>query len=291
MTADNFFLTFIASEKPIDETIADIIGDYKSKTWLSEGKALDVELISSPGEAALKYIRDQVEPQKVDVLLTSGPNRRKKLLLADMDSTIVTSETLDDMAAHVGIGEQVAQITARAMNGELDFHEAITERVGLLKGKSTDIIKQALQETQLTPGARTFVQTMKANGAHCILVSGGFTIFTEEIATRCGFDANHGNTLGIEGDQLTGQVIPPILDKTSKLVFLKEYAERLERPIDQTLTIGDGANDLPMLQAAGLGLGFHAKPSVAAQITNTIRFGDLTAALYAQGYKEEEFVS
>lgn len=288
---NNFYLTFISQTPIIDETIADIIGDYKSKTWLSQGKALDVELMAQPGEAALAYIRAQVEAKKIDVLLTQAKDRKKQLLLADMDSTIVTSETLDDMAAQIGIGAQVADITARAMNGELDFHAAIKERVGLLAGKSTSIIQDTLKETQLTSGARTFVQTMKAGGAKCILVSGGFTIFTSQIAEQCGFDAHHGNTLGIDGDTLTGEVIPPILDKESKLKFLNEYADQFELSLNQALTIGDGANDLPMLQAAGLGLGFHAKPSVAAQITNTIRFNDLTAALYAQGIPESNWVN
>lgn len=282
-------LTFVAKNADLDASMLNIVGDFSNLTWLSPSKAAQVDVAHSPNPAAIKYIRDQMVGSQIDVFVTPSENRRKKLLLADMDSTIVTSETLDDLAAFAGIKDQIAAITARAMNGELDFHAAIRERVGLIKGLPASALEETLKETKLTKGAQTFVQTMKKHGSTCILVSGGFTFFTEKIAELCGFNAHHGNTLGIDGDKLSGLVIDPILDKDSKLAFLKDYAAKQSITLDDTITIGDGANDLPMLQAAGLGLGFHAKPAVVSELANFIRFNDLTAALYAQGYSDNEF--
>lgn len=286
-----FFLTFVSSKTVLQDHHFDIVGDYLELNWLADGVAADISLAQKPSVSALAYIRAQLEAEEIDVFVSSAENRRKKLLLADMDSTIVTGETLDDLAGFAGIKDKIAAITARAMNGELDFHDAIRERVGLLKGLNTDALDGALTETTLTAGATTFVQTMKKFGATCVLVSGGFTFFTEAIARQTGFDHHHGNQLGIDGNALSGQVIDPILDKDSKLAFLNEYCAQQGLSLDEALTIGDGANDLPMLQAAGMGLGFHAKPSVAAQLENVIRFGDLTSALYAQGFTKDEFAS
>jgi phosphoserine phosphatase len=288
--SSQFILTFVAANNDLHETQFNITGDYLRAEWLCESKAAQIHMIHQPTMAAVNYIRSQLAAQKIDVFLTSAGHQRKKLLLADMDSTIVTSETLDDLAAFAGIKEQVAAITARAMNGEIDFHAALTERVGLLANLPADTMEKTYAETQLTSGALTFISTMKSHGATCILVSGGFTFFTEKIAEKCGFHVHHGNNLDIKDNKLTGRVIAPILDKNSKLTFLHRYCEQLNISIEDTLTIGDGANDLPMLQAAGLGLGFHAKPAVAEQITNTILYNDLTAALYAQGYSEKEFI-
>ena len=287
----DFFLTLVASEQPLSENTLSIAGDFANARWLSDDKAADIQLLNPLGDAALKYVRDQLADQKIDAFYTSSENRRKKLVLADMDSTIVTGETLDELAAYAGIKDQIAAITARAMNGELDFHAALRERVGLLKDLPASKLDETLAETHLTGGARTFIQTMKKYGATCVLVSGGFTFFTSAIAEQVGFDQNHGNTLDIQDGKLTGSVIEPILDKESKLKFLKQYAKKLGISLKETLTIGDGANDLPMLQAAGLGLGFHAKPAVQAELANTIRFGDLTCALYAQGFSDDEFVA
>ena len=282
-------LTFIAANNDLREDQINIVGDYKDLKWLAESKAAEIGLRHEPNPAAIKYLRDQLTSAKIDVIVTPAENRQKQLLLADMDSTIVTSETLDDLAAFAGIKDQIAAITARAMNGELNFHDAIRERVALIKDLPESALDETLAETQLTAGAETLVRTMKKHGAHCILVSGGFTFFTEKIAQACGFDANYGNTLGLENGKLTGQVIEPIQDKDSKLEYLNQYAADYNLDLTQTLTIGDGANDLPMLQAAGLGLGFHAKPAVAEQLTNNIQFNNLTAALYAQGYSDKDF--
>ncbi len=285
----NFFITLVAADKNLTEEHFHIVGDFTNSAWLSPSHAADIVIENPLGTAALSYIRDQLAAQNIDVFQTAAFNRRKKLLLADMDSTIVTGETLDELAAYAGIKDKIAAITARAMNGELNFHEALRERVGLLSGLSADKLQETLNETHLTSGATTFVQTMKKHGATCVLVSGGFTFFTQAIADQTGFDHNHGNQLDIADNALTGQVIEPILDKNSKLSFLNQYAQSLNIDTSEALTIGDGANDLPMLQAAGLGLGFHAKPAVVAELDNMIRFNDLTAALYAQGYNDTEF--
>ena len=285
----NFFLTLVANDTPLTEKTINIVGDFIDFQWLKKDKAADIRLNQPLGRAAINYLRTQLENQKIDVFHTASDNRRKKLLLADMDSTIVTGETLDELAAYAGIKDKIAAITARAMNGELDFHAALRERVGLLTGLSDSKLQETLDETHLTSGAQTFVQTMKKHGAHCVLVSGGFTFFTQAIANQTGFDNHHGNTLDIQDGKLTGKVIDPILDKESKRAFLNEYVQQRGITLEDTLTIGDGANDLPMLQAAGLGIGFHAKPTVVEQLDNMIRFGDLTSALYAQGYREDEF--
>jgi len=260
---------------------------------LDSNKAIEtpIALSSIKNLQALCKVCDDA---KVDVFVTPEKNRRKKLLLADMDSTIVQGETLDDLAAYAGIKDQIAAITARAMNGELDFHTAIRERVGLLKGLSAEMLHKTLQETYLNKGAKTLVQTMKKNDAVCVLISGGFTFFTEAIARQTGFHHHHGNHLNIDDQVLAGTVGEPILDKDSKRDYLHNYVADLALDLFDVLTIGDGANDLPMLLAAqnadGLGMGYYAKPAVAQQLTNVIRHTDLTAALYAQGYKREELM-
>lgn len=226
---------------------------------------------------------------RIDVFLTKAAGRRKKLLIADMDSTIVTGETLDDLAEFAGIKDQIAAITTRAMEGEIDFHDALRERVALLKGLDIAALDKTLADIQLSPGAETFVQTMAMHGAHCVLVSGGFTFFTGNIAEKAGFHAHHGNVLDIDGDVLAGTVSDPILDKDSKVHFLKKYVQDQNISEENVLAIGDGANDIPMLQTAGLGIGYHPKHAVQEKISNLIIHGDLTAALYAQGYSQQEF--
>ncbi len=285
-----YTITFVAAHSDLKAESLNIVGDYKNLTWLSPHKAAQLDVQHAPNAAAITYIRNQLAPYAIDVFVCPSINQRKKLLLADMDSTIVTGETLDDLAAFAGIKDQIAAITARAMNGELDFHDAIRERVALIKDLPTEFLSKTLAETKLTDGAYVFVNTMKKHGAFCVLVSGGFTFFTENIAEQCGFHVNHGNILGIADNKLTGEVVSPILDKTSKFDFLNRYASQQNIALGDTVAIGDGANDLPMLQAAGLGLGFYAKPAVEAELTNFIRFNDLTAALYAQGYSDDEFV-
>lgn len=270
----------ILENENIRRTCADI--------WLSKGKAVDIGLSEKPQRLILQKIRGSLNMGQIDVFASNIEKRRKKLLLADMDSTIVSGETLDDLADFAGIKEKIAEITERAMNGELDFHSAIRERVGLLRDLPADSLNKTLKLTELNPGAKQFVATMKKHGARCVLVSGGFTFFTSAVAKDVSFDYNHGNELIIENDVLTGKVKEPILDKYAKVEFLKHYIEKLEIKDEDCLTIGDGANDLPMLQRAGLGIGYKPKPNVAREIDNMIIHGDLTTALYAQGYSEND---
>ncbi len=265
---------------------------------LSPGEAVDIPCPPLPdsvsgafsgAERTLPRIRERFSAQHVDVLLTRSRGRRKGLLVADMDSTIVQNETLDDLAARAGLGERVAAITARSMNGEIAFDRALRERVALLRGLGVAALDETWAETRLTPGARTLVTTMRAHNATTALVSGGFTVFTERVADACGFDSHHANRLLIEDDRLTGAVAEPILDRAAKLATLRALAAGRRLQIGATLAVGDGANDLDMLGAAGLGIAFHAKPVVAAQARNRVDHADLRALLFAQGYRAADF--
>jgi len=212
-------------------------------------------------------------------------------LVADMDSTIVTSETLDELAAYAGIQAEIVAITKRSMNGEIDFATALRERVGMLKGLHLDALEKTWEKTQLTPGARELVATMRAHNATTALVSGGFTFFTGRVAEKIGFHVHRANVLIDDGAALTGDVGEPILDRFSKLEILEELAAERRLKLSATLAVGDGANDLDMLAAAGLGVAFHAKPIVAAKAKARIEYGNLRALLFAQGYKASEFRS
>lgn len=293
-----YILTLVASARPVTEkhikSIGQILGAYgvtytSAMKWLDAEEACDIGISSEPPFTLIEHLRETLRADKIDFFVTSNKNRQKKLLLADMDSTIAEGETLDDLAEHAGLKDKIATITALAMDGKLDFHQAIRERVGLLKGLHTDALAQTLAKTKLNKGADVFVQTMRQSGATCVLVSGGFKFFTSAIAEQCGFDFDHGNELGIENDHLTGTVIYPILDKHAKVDFLKFYMKNLNLTPDDCLTIGDGANDLPMLKIAELGIGYHPKDAVKTEIRNCILYGDFTAALYAQGYSSTYF--
>ncbi len=259
------------------------------RRWLDKNKAGEISIYGNPQSAVISHLRDFFAKDKIDFFITPASNRQKKLLLADMDSTIAATETLDELAAFAGIKDKIAAITALAMEGKLDFKAALKERVGLLKDLPISAMKETLDETALNPGAETFAPTMRAQGATCVLVSGGFTFFTEAIAKRSGFEFNHGNILEIENDKLTGQVREPILDKFAKVSFLERYMKEKNLKPEDCLTIGDGANDIPMLKKAGLGIGYHPKQAVLDEVDNTILYGDLTTALYAQGYSAKYF--
>jgi phosphoserine phosphatase len=227
----------------------------------------------------------------VDIAILPATGRRKKLLVADMDSTIITVECLDELADFAGIKDKISAITERAMRGELDFEAALTARVAMLKGLGLDALARAYDErVKLTPGARVLVRTMAAHGARCVLVSGGFTYFTARVAKAAGFAADRANTLIDDGRVLTGAVGQPILGRQAKLQALKEEAAALGAAPGDALAIGDGANDLDMIRAAGLGLAFRAKPIVAAEADAEINHANLRAALFFQGYRAAEFV-
>ena len=228
----------------------------------------------------------------VDFALLPAEGRRKRLLISDMDSTIIGQECLDELADFAGLKAEVSAITERAMRGELDFEGALTTRVGMLKGLEMAALEAAYGERiTLNPGAKTLTATMKAHGAHSVLVSGGFTFFTSRVATAAGFDADRGNTLIDDGARLTGAVGRPILGREAKLTALDETAAALGLARTDALALGDGANDLDMICAAGLGIAYYAKPIVAEQATAAIQYTDLTAALFFQGYAAREFVA
>ena len=257
---------------------------------LADGEAAEFPVDSAP--ANFEETWAELQKQGVDLCLQPTAGRRKKMLLADMDSTMIQQECIDELADEAGVGERVKDITARAMNGELDFEGALTERVGLLKGLPVSVIDKVLAtRITLMPGGPALLATMKATGAYCALVSGGFTMFTAQVAARLGFDENRANTLLTTGDALSGEVARPILGREAKVEALVEITARLGITEAEVLAVGDGANDLGMLTRAGAGVALHAKPSVAAQCQLRVNFGDLTALLYLQGYAREDFAA
>ncbi|MFT8655765.1 MAG: phosphoserine phosphatase SerB [Acetobacter papayae] len=277
------------------QTIAlarDIVLAQGETVVLSPAEAVDIPCPQTARES-LPALYAAMEGQAIDVLLTPAANRRKRLLVSDMDSTIVANETLDDLATHAGLGEKVAAITARSMNGELDFASSLRERVALLRGLPTSLLETAWKDVTLNPGALEMVRTMSTFGARTALVSGGFTFFTARVAALCGFDEHHANVLLMDKatDSLTGETAQPVLGPDAKLHLLETLQQSHNLPEDAALAIGDGANDLPMLHRAGLGLAFHAKPVVRQAITNQINHASLRAALFAQGYPASVFVS
>ena len=275
----------------IDEVTAfleDVPKSGTSATILDDGRAIEVNL-GTTAITGLDVIRSQAADQQIDMNVIPSTDRRKRLLVADMDSTIITSESLDDMAQIAGLSSRILPITERAMRGELDFEAALDERVALLRGLPDSLIAQALDEARFTGGARQLVQTMRANGAKCYLVSGGFTAITGPIAAACGFHGDHANVLETEEGLLTGTVAKPVLDRDSKLRFLDHYCGSLGIGRESAACIGDGANDLAMLQAAGFGVAFHGKPLLREAVALQLNFTDLTGLLYLQGYSRSEF--
>ena len=254
---------------------------------LSPGEAVELDCAQPPNAAALAAA---LADAPVDPAVLPAEGRRKRLLIADMDSTIVTGETLDELAAFAGVGEQVAAITRRSMNGELDFAQALRQRVALLKGLKLDALDRTWADVRLMPGATTLVRTMRAHGAATALVSGGFTWFTGRVAALCGFDVHRANTLLDDGAALLGRVGEPILDRSAKLATLRELAEASGLRLEECLAVGDGANDLDMIRAAGLGVAYRAKPIVTAEAQARVVHADLRALLFMQGYAAAEFV-
>ena len=257
--------------------------------WLARAKAFDIPF-DGDADAVTAALRQTVRDEWLfDVNIVRAANRRKKLLIADMDSTIVGCECIDELADFVGLKPKVAAITERAMRGELDFPSALRERVALLKGLPLDAMARVYGErVKLNPGARELTATMRANGGYALLVSGGFTYFTRRVAAEAGFDAQQGNILADDGKVLTGRVEDPILGREAKLEALETTVARLGWSTDDALAVGDGANDLDMIKRAGMGVAYHAKPVVAAAAGASIVHGDLTGLLYLQGYREDE---
>ena len=256
--------------------------------WLAPDEAAEFEIATVPDNRW--GVWDDLQKMGIDLVVQHAEGRRKAMLLADMDSTMIEQECIDELAAEAGIGARVAEITARAMNGELDFEAALRERVGLLKGLDSAVIETVLaNRITLMAGGKVLLATMKVNGAYAALVSGGFTAFTAMVAAELGFDENRANTLLIEGGKLTGGVGEPILGREAKVAALNQITERLGLSANQVMAVGDGANDLGMLELAGAGVALHAKPSVAAECDIRINHGDLTALLYIQGYSLEDF--
>lgn len=281
----------------LDSTIVDgaraILSSAGHAHWLFDEVAVDIPFTGSEDiNAIADRLREARGDLPIDVVVQPQANRRKKLFLADMDSTMIGQECIDELADFAGLKAHVAAITERAMRGEIAFEPALRERVALLKGLPISVIDEVLKERiTLTPGGRELVGTMRANGAYTCLVSGGFTAFTGKVAAMVGFQENRANTLLAEDGKLTGMVAEPILGREAKLATLRELREAFDIDGIDTLAVGDGANDLGMIQDAGLGVAYHAKPAVAAAAHARIDHGDLTALLYMQGYKRTEFAS
>jgi len=282
-----------ALDSAVIEGARAVLPQPNQAVWLHNEVAADITFRSTEDALVLAdRLRAARGDLPIDVVVQPEATRRKKLFLADMDSTMIGQECIDELADFVGLKEHVAAITERAMRGEIEFEPALRGRVALLAGLPLDVIDKVLDSRiTLNPGGRVLVQTMRAHGAYTCLVSGGFTQFTHVVAERLGFAEHRANELLTEGGKLTGKVAEPILGREAKLATLLELREADDLDAIDTLAIGDGANDLGMIQAAGLGIAYHAKPAVAASAHGRIDHGDLTALLYAQGYKRLEFVA
>jgi phosphoserine phosphatase len=285
----------------LDSTIVDgalaLLPSPGKPQWLFDEVAIDIPFDSPLGSRDdIAAIKDRLRQARgdlpIDIVVQPIATRRKKLLLADMDSTMIGQECIDELAAFVGLKDHVASITERAMRGEIEFEPALRERVALLKNLPLSMVDEVLDKCiTLTSGGRELVMTMRAHGAYTCLISGGFTLFTNAIAQKIGFQENRANELVVRNGKFTGEVKEPILGPATKLATLIELTEAFDLDDIDTLVVGDGANDLGMIQNAGLGVAYHAKPAVTAVAATRIDYGDLTALLYAQGYQRTEFVA
>jgi phosphoserine phosphatase len=271
-------------------TIAEVLQIEAEPIWLAPGEACDFMLEAIDAAAIETVARAAFGAAAVDVVVQPAGERRKRLLVADMESTIIENEMLDELAQPLGLQPQIAEITRRAMNGEIDFLNALQQRVALLAGIEESALDQAAERIRLTPGARTLVATMRRAGAVTALVSGGFSFFAERVAAELGFDRVVANKLDLRRGRISGTVQPPIVGGEAKRRALISLAAESGVPLGQTIAVGDGANDLSMLEAAGVGIAFRAKPLVAAAARWRLDYADLTGLLYAQGYRKDEFV-
>lgn len=295
-------LTLVASDEAIDDLKPRVLANLDATlaqqgvvmgqvVWLSKGRACDIPVGSRyEPEDVEDRVRTFFHNAPIDLMAGPGHGRRKRLLVADMDQTIITRETLDEMAVHAGLQDEIAAITARTMRGEIEFEEALRERLGMLKGLPEDALRKTLADVKPSPGAKALVATMNAHDAYTALVSGGFTYFTEPVKELCGFRFAAGNELIIEGGKLSGAVTEPILGKGTKVEILSRLVNELGITNNDALTIGDGANDLGMIEAAGLGMAYYGKPLLAAAARARIDHTDLRTALYFQGYNDAEIV-
>ncbi|MET3991269.1 MULTISPECIES: phosphoserine phosphatase SerB [Bradyrhizobium] len=284
----------------LDSTIVDgaraVLPQAQPAHWLFDGVAVDIPFgaqdnLQGDRHAIEQRLRELRGDLPIDIVVQPVGFRRKKLFLADMDSTMIGQECIDELADLVGMKAHVAAITERAMRGEIEFEPALRERVALLKDLPASVVDEVLaKRITLTPGGRELVATMRAHGAYTCLVSGGFTLFTRAVAAKIGFQENRANELVVRDGKFTGEVKEPILGRAAKLATLVDLMESFDLDDIDSVVVGDGANDLAMIQAAGLGVAYHAKPAVAAAAAARIDHGDLTALLYAQGYRRDEFV-
>lgn len=291
-------LTLIAGpESVLEAALVDAVRDALSglgidsarPDWLAPGRACDIEFQGSTDQAEAAAALAAGEAP-VDIIAQRTLDRRKKLLLADMESTIIRQETLVELGKLAGVGDEIAAITRRAMNGELDFSDALRTRVAMLEGLPFSALEEVADGIELMPGALELVRTMRKAGAWCMLVSGGFRVFTKRVQQLAGFDAEFGSQLETRDRKLTGKIIPPILDPDAKANVLVRTVVQRRTPLRAALAVGDGANDLPMLEIAGLGVAYHASPRVAAMARTRLDHADLTGLLYAQGYRQAEIV-
>lgn len=275
----------------IADEAARLVGAHRT-AWLAADIACDIALPATTDPAkAGNAIRRLISGLPIDIVVQPAETRRKSILLADMDSTMIGQECIDELAAEIGLKEKVAAITARAMNGEIEFEPALRERVALLKGLPLSVIDSVIEtRISLAPGGAELVRTMKWHGAHTVLVSGGFTHFATRIAALIGFDESHANILLAENGVLSGKVAEPVLGRDAKVAALRDIARRLRLSVADVIAVGDGANDLGMIELAGTGVALHAKPSVAEKARMRIDHGDLTALLYIQGYRQSDIV-
>jgi phosphoserine phosphatase len=290
---DNVIVLIASPGNPGLEAVAGKIKSWahtKSSRWLARDEALEFR-IDAAGPKIDPQLRHELTVRSIDIAVVPADGRRKRLLIADMDSTMIAQECIDELASLAGVRDHVAAITLRAMKGELDFEASLRERLALLAGLDRRVIDDLLAAIRYTPGGRTLVRTMKAHGAYTALVSGGFTPFTGHVALGLGFDEHRANELIIEQGRLTGRAQEPILGRNAKVDALQELTAKLGLMPSETLAVGDGANDIDMLEAAGLGVAFHAKPILRQRAGVRIDHADLTSLLYVQGYMKEEFVT
>ena len=290
-----------AVTEPLAARIAEKLPQARVGTWLYPGVAIDIVFDDPPDKSGVTTdllkklthaLHGEIGPAPVDVVLQRQDGRRKKLLVADMDSTMIGQECIDELADYAGFKDRVAAITERAMRGEIAFAPALRERVALLKGLPASTIDKVIAERiRPNPGAAVLVSTMRAHGAHTCVVTGGFTAFMAPLAAAIGFDEYHANTLLTDSaGRLTGEVVEPVLGREAKRDTLLALQQKLRLRREDTLAVGDGANDVPMIEAAGLGIAFHGKPALREAADARIDHGDLTALLYVQGYRREDFV-